>query len=200
MACGFHPLDEVVPGIETAFRGRETAVPTNPSLGVGLSGNDGDGWALEAGLRVLRQAIVRPAEHVAGMLQLPEGAGVVEIERLRAVDGKPAWLAMSYFPASLCAGLAERDLTSQSAYRLLEEEFGLRPGRVRFAIGSSNASGRVARLLEVEPGTAVGAIERELFLDDGTPLEYLNAYIRGDRFKLSLEGRRRASTSSFLFR
>ena len=65
-------------------------------------------------------------EMVARSLRLPPGDAVVELERLRALDGQPHVLVVTYLPAVMVPGLTHRDLSGPaSLYRILREEYEL---------------------------------------------------------------------------
>jgi len=139
------------------------------------------------GGRVLVQREVEPTGKAAKFLALPEGENAIEIERVRTLDDIPVLLTKAFFPVRLCRGLAEYDLTDTSIYKVLEEKFGFRPSRGRQYMQACNVPRSVASILEVEPGTAVIYWERELYLDNGTPIEYSSTYVGTNQFKLCSE-------------
>ena len=56
------------------------------------------------------------------------------------------------------------------------------------SIDAVAAGGEVSEALEVSAGIPVLRIRRTTFLGDGTPVEYLTAHYRGDRFEYTLSG------------
>jgi len=142
---------------------------------------------LVPGARILTQRTVDPTEKVAELLRLSEGEKAVEVVRVRTVNETPVMLVRSFYPSRLCSALVEIDLTDQSMYRLLEEELGLKLGGARQFMEACNASEYVATLLNLEVGTAVVRLERELFLEDGTPVEYFTGYAWTKQFKFKFE-------------
>jgi DNA-binding GntR family transcriptional regulator len=86
--------------------------------------------------------------------------------------------------------LLECDLGNQSLDRLLEKYLRLKLGWGREMIACCNAPKYVATVLHIRPGTAVITSDRYVFLEDGIPVDYMNAYTRSDLFKLRFDVRR----------
>jgi len=137
--------------------------------------------------RVLRQEIVPASEQVAARLNLKTGGRVVEIERLRLVQGEPVVLTTTRVPHKLCPGLEAADLTHRSLYEYLETECGLTLARGRRTIEAVAADARQARLLRTRRGAPLAFLESVSYLDDGRPVEYYLAWHRGDRSRFEVE-------------
>ena len=168
-------------------RGRGTFVST-PKTAEGLIGGLG-GLADDAALRgqkvrskvlVLREA---PAtEGVAERLNLAPSELVVELERVRVLDGEPHALTMTYLPAAMVSGLAQRDLNgSASLYQILREDFGLPIISSQRRVEATTASLREARLLKIERGDPLLVLRSTSYTTGRRPLEYFIAFHRGDR-------------------
>ena len=168
-------------------RGRGTFV-TAPKTAEGLISELG-GLADDAALRgqkvqskvlVLREA---PAtDTVAQRLSIAPGEPVVELERVRRLDGEPHVLTMTYLPAAMVPGLVERDLNgSASLYRLLREDFGLPVVSSRRRVEAATAGVREARLLRLGRGDPLLVLRSISYTTGRRPLEYFVAFHRGDR-------------------
>jgi GntR family transcriptional regulator len=143
------------------------------------------GWRLET--RVLSLERVPAPSHVAVALEIPPGCLVYELSRLRIADGAPVSLQTNYLPAELTPRLEENDL-SASLYRLLESRYGLRLWTGHETLRAAGATSREAHLLDIREGAPVMRTERITYAANGTPVEYLDAVWRGDRydFKVTL--------------
>lgn len=143
------------------------------------------GWPLTTKVISVEQIPSMP--YIARALELPEGAPVYELCRLRIVDDDPLSLQTAYLPAQLCPRLEENDLTS-SLYRLLETRFGLRLWTGKEILRARGANPREAELLQIRQGMPVMYMERVTYAADGVAVEYLEAVWRGDRydFKVTL--------------
>jgi GntR family transcriptional regulator len=141
------------------------------------------GW--KPGSRVLGIEAVRPRAAIQGFLQLPKGARVWELRRLRLADGEPVCLVSSYLPVRLTPGLDKHDLTGSLA-KLLAEEYGIKLRTADQTIRARGAVGEEAELLGVPEGEPIFMITRVAYDEQGTPVEYLGSLWRGDRYDLQV--------------
>jgi len=143
------------------------------------------GWSLTT--QVISVEQVPAAAYMAHALELPEGAPVYELCRLRLVDHEPLSLQSAYLPVELCPKLAENDLAS-SLYRLLEARYKLRLWTGKEVLRARCAAPHEARLLGIRKGMPVMYMERVTYAANGVAVEYLEAVWRGDRydFKVTL--------------
>jgi len=141
------------------------------------------GWSLVT--RVISVTQEPAHAHVAAALELADGAVVYELRRLRVVEDAPISLQIAHLPAALCPRLEENDL-SASLYRLLEGRYGLRLWSGRETLRARGATESEAKLLCIDEGAPVMAAERITYAANGTPVEYLEATWRGDRYDFVL--------------
>ncbi len=139
------------------------------------------GWSLVTKVIALAQLPAPP--HVAYALEIECGAPVYELCRLRIVNHEPLSLQTAYLPQKLCPNLEENDL-SLSLFRLLETRYGLRLWTARSVLRARLVTAYEAHLLEVHDKTPVLYVERTTYAATGTPVEYLEAAWRGDRYDM----------------
>lgn len=139
------------------------------------------GWSLVT--RVISLEEMPAPSHVAHALEMPHAAPVYELRRLRAVDDEPLSMQVAYLPVSLCPRLGENDL-SLSLFRLLETRYGLRLWTARGVLRARSATPLEAQYLAIEETTPVLYTERTTYAATGTPVEYLEAVWRGDRYDM----------------
>jgi GntR family transcriptional regulator len=137
--------------------------------------------------QVLRQAVVPASAKVAGQLQIQPGEAVVEIERLRFIEGEPLVLVTTSLPAAFCPGLEGVDLSRQSLYEVLEQRYRLVIARGKRRMEAVGATAREAELLRVQVGTPLMLLDSISFLEDGRPVETFHALHRGDRSRFEVE-------------
>lgn len=137
--------------------------------------------------RVLKQEVVPASARIAGYLELPIGASVIEIERLRFIQDEPLVLVSTYIPYARCPALLQADLTRQSLYALLEKQYGLVITRGRRAFEAVAANQREAELLRVERGAPLMLLDSVSRTDDDIPIEYFHALHRGDRSRFEAD-------------
>ena len=136
---------------------------------------------------VLEQAVVVPAPHVRQELGLREQDRVIKIDRLRSVNGNVLLFVQTFVPYDLCPTLVDTDVSTGSLYSALREQAGL-----TVATGTRNVEAVLAlppltTLLDVRKGAALLKIESISYLPDRQPLEYYEAWHRGDRSKIEIE-------------
>ncbi len=136
--------------------------------------------------RVLRQAVIPAPAKVAEQLGISPGTPVVELQRLRCVEGDPIVLVTSYLPSDRCPGLENVDFTEQSLYAYLEQAYGLIVASGRRFIEAVAANEDEAELLQVEVGMPLILLDSVSWLEDNTPIEHYHALHRGDRSRLEV--------------
>jgi len=174
-------------GLVYRQRGRGTFVSTPKTaegLISGLGGLADDaaarGQKVQSRVLVLHETPV--TESVASRLNLAPGELVVELERVRRLDGEPHVLTMTYLPAAIVPGLAQRDLNgSVSLYQILREDFSLPIISSLRRVEAATASVREARLLKVDRGGPLLVLRSISYTTGHRPLEYFIAFHRGDR-------------------
>jgi GntR family transcriptional regulator len=137
----------------------------------------------QSGARVLSTATVGADAETAAALDVPEGALVLEVVRVRLADEQPISLERARFPADRFPGLLDRSL-SGSLYELLESGYGLRPSVAEERVEVVGATAAEARVLEVRAGAPLVSIARTAWSEDGRPFERSNDLFRADRVRI----------------
>src|SRR6185312_14435370 len=101
----------------------------------------------QVGTSVLSQRIVPAPSSVAGELALEVADDVVELVRLRSVDGAPNHVAHSFLPAAFYPKAAEADLTQGSLYEYLRREYAADLAHARIVVDVGMAAPDEAELL-----------------------------------------------------
>ena len=140
--------------------------------------------------QVLEQAVFVPPGAVAADLALDVGEITVKIVRLRLSQGTPLLLETVYIPASLCPGLEQADLATQSLYSLLENRYGLHLSHARQTFETTTANSYEAQLFAIPVGAGMILLEGVTRSDTDQPVEYFKAIYRGDRFKFAMDSQR----------
>ena len=136
---------------------------------------------------VLCQKKVQAGNKVGEYLQIEPEAPVIQIDRLRFVNGEPIVLVSTYLPYNVCPDLLEVDLANRSLYAYLEEEHGIQIARGKRYLEAVGAGQESAEMLRVPKGAPLIRLESVSYLADGTPLEYYRAFHRGDRSRFETE-------------
>jgi GntR family transcriptional regulator len=127
---------------------------------------------------------VRPATiDEAEALGLAPGAELIQLERLRSMDGVPILIDRTRIPLSLVRGLDRIELEDGSLYDALEQRYGIRPTRARFSVEAIAADARRAELLGLEPGQPLLRCEQQTEDEGGHLIELCEMVYRYDRYR-----------------
>lgn len=146
---------------------------------------------------VLRHERIAADDEVARALEVPVGASVVVLERLRHVDREPWSLSTTWMPDAVGATTLGIDLTERSLYRLLADNDIVAKSGVRSA-EATVATHEQAQRLGVSAGSALLRLRSVSRGEDGTPMEYFVAYHRGDRSRFEFHLRQEQAQASLL--
>ncbi|WP_338449718.1 GntR family transcriptional regulator [Niallia oryzisoli] len=145
---------------------------------------------LKPSSHLLHFEIIPAGLQVANQLQIKEYDPVYEIKRIRLADDVPMALETNYISANLIKGLTEQ-IINQSIYAYMEEQLGLIIENATQTIESSIAEEKEADFLKIKSGAPVMLIQRNTFLQDGTPVELVKSIYRADRYKFTIQMRRK---------
>jgi GntR family transcriptional regulator len=131
--------------------------------------------------KVLENTVIPADDFLMSKLGLNYGDKIIKMKRLRFVAENPIVLSTSYVPYRCCPELIQCDLSSQSFYKTLENDFGLQISHGRRTIEAIEASAKEAKLLNIQPGKPLLMVESQSFLKDGTVFEFSISKHRADR-------------------
>lgn len=122
------------------------------------------------------------------------GQPVVQITRLRLVDGEPRMLVQTYVPEQLLAGAEAQDFPEsgpgQSILRILGDRFGLEWSAACEDISPVVADDGIAATFGIAPGVALLRQACSAFAEDGSVVFYEDVFRTGTvSFALSRQGR-----------
>ncbi|EHM10669.1 transcriptional regulator [Thermanaerovibrio velox DSM 12556] len=140
----------------------------------------------EAGLSCRTEIISfseEPAEgSMPSRLQIPDGALVFSILRLRFVEDEPFSLEHAWIPKDRFPDLTPDLLNGDSLYRLFREHLKKPPVLARQTIEAVLASEYEAKMLQEEPKTPMLLFRRVALDSEGLPLEFSKCIYRGRKF------------------
>ncbi|MGN6653589.1 GntR family transcriptional regulator [Trinickia sp.] len=136
--------------------------------------------------RLLSFRIVKADRRQASRLQLPEGAPLVEIHRVRLLNREPVSLECTWVPESIGKRLANADLATRDIFLILENDCGVSLGHADVTIDAILADDEIVTALGIEEGAPVLRIERLTHDATGRPIDYEFLYFRGDAFQYRL--------------
>ena len=143
--------------------------------------------------RVLKLKRETADKQVQQELRLKIDAEVFYLERLRLADDEPMAYETTYLPTALCPELDQQDLTKNSLYQILVQDYNLRINHAAESLEAAAATQFVARQLGIKTGTPVLVVRRVVFSESNEPIESARTTYRADRYRatfyLSKNGR-----------
>lgn len=170
-------------------RGTFVAVPKveQPLIGLTSFTEEMHQRGLEPGSIVLSLGEVAAGRRIAGILRLAEMDPVYRIERLRLAGGAPMALEVSHIPVQHCPGLLAQGLHQRSLYAVLAAEYSLHLTHASQSLEAILAGTYEAGLLHLPQGSPVLLLERVSRDRADRPLEFVQSYYRGDRYRFTAE-------------
>jgi GntR family transcriptional regulator len=141
---------------------------------------------IKPGWRILEQGWVEATPEVAEKLAVAPKARVYRIHRLRLANDEPIGSHVAYVPEIFAGQVDAEALKDGESTRYLGHVPQIQNSRAHRTIEAVAALEADARQLGVNPGTPILQIERVTLAPDGTPIEFLQARYRGDRFKYQI--------------
>jgi GntR family transcriptional regulator len=132
--------------------------------------------------KVLSVGLMQPDECIREILQLQPATQVVELIRLRSVDGIPTVIAQSLIPNDI--GISLDDDFSGSLYELFSERLELVPTRRDATVQAVAADAYHAEHLMMEEGDPILKV-CSVAWSHSKPIEYSKQMFRGDRYNFT---------------
>jgi GntR family transcriptional regulator len=144
------------------------------------------------GAKVLSQ-LERPATFdEAGKLRIAPAASVLELSRLRTLDGVPVCVDVSTIVLARVPPLAGIDMTDRSLYEAIEELSDVRIERSSYTLRADACGQPCADLLQIPMGSPILVGEELTYLTDGTPILAGTMSYRADAYRFEADLFRRA--------
>ncbi len=133
----------------------------------------------QADTRLISAQLIPASEEDARLLDLPEGAQVLELCRLRLSNGEPVMLEVNRFPGRYA--FLKEEAAEGSLYACLQQH-GTIPASALHDISLGHTTPFVSKHLGTEVGDALLLLDETVLDQHGTPLHLSRQWIRGDKF------------------
>jgi DNA-binding GntR family transcriptional regulator len=147
----------------------------------------------QVGTTVLTQRIAPVPAPVAAELGIEVATDVVELVRLRSVDGAPNHVAHSFLSAETYPTVVTHDFGQGSLYDFLRQEYGADLAHARIVVDVGTAAPEEADLLAVVAGSPLLVVRTTVRDGAGRPLVHSYSRLRPDvsqvEFEVSVTGR-----------
>jgi len=133
----------------------------------------------------VEQVVASPKLKAA--LQLAESdVSVTRVERVLLLDGRPYAYHQNFYPERIGRHIQRQDILGYPLLDLLERKFHVPVIEVHQFIEAVVADMDVAGRLEVSFGSPLFYVERTLLTERKKPVGFVQAYYRGDGYRLSV--------------
>ncbi len=147
------------------------------------------GQGQRVGGKILSKTFIEPPDGARRQLGLPPGDRVLEVRRVRYLNGEPVSLETSYYPASVAGFLLETDLVDRSVYEVWRRA-GVVPEEAVETVELSLMTPYEAKTLGAPVGVPVALGRRTTFDGAGRAIEFTKVVYRGDKHKFTSRLRR----------
>jgi len=141
---------------------------------------------LTATSRLIHRQVRTVSLDEARLLSIAPSSPVIDLRRVRALNGRPVNVEDLLFPEALFPWLAEADLTDRSIYQLLGEH-GHAMSHSRYTVHAENADAMLAELLGLPDGGAVLVAVETARDTQGTIVLYGTSHYRGDAYRFTAD-------------
>jgi GntR family transcriptional regulator len=138
---------------------------------------------LEPTARVLCHEVRDATMDEAESLQVAPGASMLELERVRLLDGVPVAVHHCLIPLALCRALADADYGVASVYDILLTKARIAPTLADCTLEATSAGPVIAPLLDLDEDAPVLLSRQTTFDHLDHPIETSRIVYRGDRYR-----------------
>lgn len=141
---------------------------------------------LRTAVKVVQFEVLPASEQVARQLDVTRDTLVQKAVRVRSTGVGPLSHITTHVPQMIASGFGRRELGKKPILMLLEES-GVQIGRARQSISAKLADVAVAKLLAVDVGSALLAVQRLVFDVNERPVQWLQGLYRPDRYQYDMQ-------------
>lgn len=141
---------------------------------------------LVPGSKLLHFEIYPADDDIKARLSLKEDELIYKIKRLRLANNDPIAVETSYLPVNLVPGLTP-DILASSIYTYIEQELELTIGHASQTVEAAIVDAEDQQHLNINKGVPILLIQRETYLENGTPLELVRSSYRADKYKFKID-------------
>lgn len=115
-------------------------------------------------------------------LNIPPVASVIEVIRVRKLDGIPICIDSSVMASGICDKILEVDLTTASIYQSLQEFSGLAIFKSSYSLQAKRATSEQAQILVLEPNEPILEVIAKTSASNGSIILLSQTQYRGDSY------------------
>ena len=128
----------------------------------------------------------KPSPFMKSLFCMKKDENVIRFKRCVSIDKSPYVVLSSYLNPHYYGDLTLNDITI-SLYDALHEKYGFGPVRAKDTYSIVDISPKTAEILDCDKNSSVCFSRRIGYLENGDPVEYVESFIRADRFHVSID-------------
>lgn len=132
--------------------------------------------------RILYLQQLEAPKFLAARMNLPLGAPIFKLKRIRCADGVPLMVERTFLPVRIFPGLTVAQLTDHSLYHVMAEDYGVKVAEANEAFYAGIINGKDAQRLTVLAGSPCLNVQRSTTDPQERIVEYTLSVCRGDQF------------------
>ena len=133
---------------------------------------------------LLVNEIIPASDTVSGFLDVPVGANVLRLRRLRFANAEPLAILENYLPEDL-ADIGQSDLESRGLYQLMRAK-GVHIRVAKQRIGARAGTAEECQLLDERKGSPLLTMDRATHDDSGRPVEWGHHVYRASQYSFEV--------------
>jgi GntR family transcriptional regulator len=138
-------------------------------------------------VKVLSMNRVKPPKKISKFLRIREDAEVIQVKRTRNANNSPVSYIINYLPIETGIKIKEEDLQKYTMLQILRDQVGIPlSGAIQY-IEAIVADYDIASALSVSMTSPILYIETLVFEKGKKPVEFVQTFIRPDRYKYSVK-------------
>ncbi|MBE6831137.1 GntR family transcriptional regulator [Clostridium sp. KNHs216] len=138
------------------------------------------------GRKVISASVIQADRKRCHTLEIGENDKVFRLERIYYADNEPINHTETYLPYKLFPGIEKFDFSSDSLYKVLEEQYHTKITKAKRSVEAILATDEIADYLNVNPGIPIllfGCVTYGVVNGKEVPIENFKCCYRSDRFK-----------------
>jgi DNA-binding GntR family transcriptional regulator len=136
--------------------------------------------------KILSITEINPKKLISDKLNLKQIQKVIEIKRIRIINGAPSYFSVIYVPRYLAFDIMEKKLEERSLHDVFRKEYGHKILRAERTIYAVNADKEIADILHIKNGHALQVYENISYIESGEPIEYSLNYFISEKIKFEI--------------
>lgn len=135
--------------------------------------------------RIIKLAYISPTPFLMQLFDMQQDETLVKIKRLVSMENSPIVVLTSYLNPHVYPRLAVEEI-GDSLYEALQKKYSLVPVKAHDTYTIVDIAPQTAKLLQCQTTAHVCYSQRIGYLASGLAVEYVESFIRSDRFKIDV--------------